>query len=102
MFVTISNNLTHFTKILIIILLLIITLTIILYNFTDDNDFANLPPKDKSKIIDDRFISLFYYNSSTPGGLGDAKIYPISNLGKLYTSIYLIIVIAGFFTVLDL
>ena len=101
MFITLSNNLYHFIKILTIMFLIIIILTIILYNFTDDTDFSNLPPKNKSKIIDDRFISLFYYNSSTQGGLGDAKIIPISNFAKIYTSLYLILIIAGIFTVLD-
>ncbi len=102
MFITLSNNFGHFIKILIIIILIIILLTIGLYNFTDDTDFANLPLKNKSKIIDERFISLFYYNCSTHGGLGDARIYPISNFAKLYTSFYLIIVIAGIFTVIDI
>jgi hypothetical protein len=98
MFLTISNNIRHFTKIYLIIIVIVLILTFILYNFANDDDFANLPPKDKNKFFDDRFYSLFYYNSSTQGGLGDALIYPKSNRARVYTSLYLILAVTGLFT----
>ena len=69
-------------------------MTIYLYNFTDDTDFANVPNNN-------RFVALFYYNCSVHGTLGDALIYPISNKGRIYTSIYLIIIAAGIMTAID-
>ena len=45
-----------------------------------------------------RFIALFYYNSSTHGGLGDALIYPTSIKARIYTSIYLIIIAGSVLT----
>ena len=100
MFPFVSQNKIHFVKIIIIIIIIILTLTTCLYLYTDETDFAHLPPKTKSKLIDDRFVALFYYNSSVHGGLGDAMIYPISNFAKLYTSVYLIIIASGIFTAL--
>ena len=97
MFHSISKNLIHFLHIILYILILIFSLTIYLYNFTDDNDFSNVP-KDSNL---NRFIALFYYNCSTHGGMGDALIYPISNKGRIYTSIYLIIVAGGILTAID-
>jgi hypothetical protein len=101
MILTISNQVIHFFGILILIIVIIITLTLYLYNYTTDIDFAGLPPKDKSKLFDERFVSLLYYNASVNGGLGDSAIYPTSNKGKIYTSIYLIIIAAGIFTAID-
>ncbi len=101
MYYTLKRNLEHFIKILLVIICLIILLTSFLYSYATDNDFANLPPKSKTKFIDDRYISLLYYNASVHGGLGDSMIYPISNFGKMYTSIYLIVIAAGVFTALD-
>ncbi len=101
MYYTLKRNLIHFSKIFIIIICLVIGLSTFLYMYSDDTDFANLPPKDPTKVIDDRYISLLYYNSSVHGGLGDAVIYPTSTFGKIYTSIYLIIIAAGIFTALD-
>ncbi len=101
MFKSIRNNLSHFFKILSIIILLIFILTVFLYNFMDEKDLANLPPKNKNKLFDNRFVSLFYYNSSIHGGLGDSALYPISNFAKLYTAFYLIIIAAGIFTAID-
>ncbi len=102
MFFTISYNVKHFTFIFLIIILILTVSTMIIYYTMDDNDLANLPPKDKTKILDDRFISLFYYNASIHGGLGDALIYPKSNKAKLYTSIYLVLVAAGVLTAIEL
>ena len=102
MFFTISYNLKHFTFIFLVIILIITMSTIIIYYTMDETDLANLPPKDKKKILDDRFISLFYYNASIHGGLGDAMIYPISNKAKIYTAIYLVLVVAGILTAIEL
>ena len=101
MLFTVKKNFIHFSKIFGIIIISILILTNLLYKFTNDDDFANLPPKDKNKLIDDRFYALFYYNCSTHGGLGDAMIYPKSTMAKLYTSFYLLLVAAGIFTALD-
>lgn len=98
MFHSISRNLIHFCCMILYILIIIFSLTIYLYNFTDDNDFKNVP--NDSKL--NRFIALFYYNSSTHGALGDALIYPISNKGRIYTSIYLIIIAGGIMTAIDI
>ena len=101
MYFTLKRNFEHFIKILLVIICLIILLTSFIYSYATDKDFANLPPKNKDKLIDDRYISLFYYNASVHGGLGDAVIYPTSNFAKIYTSIYLVIIAAGIFTALD-
>jgi hypothetical protein len=102
MILKISSNLAFFIKAIFITFGVIFILTMYLYHFTDDKDIANLPPKDKKKIIDDRFVSLFYYNASIHGGLGDATMYPISNKAKIFTTIYLVIIISGIITGLDL
>ena len=102
MFFTISYNLKHFTFIFLVIILILTISTMMIYYTMDESDLANLPSKDKNKIIDDRFISLFYYNASIHGGLGDALIYPISNKAKIYTSIYLVLVAAGVLTAIEL
>lgn len=101
MFFSISYNLKHFSFILLVIIIIITSATFITYYYLDDSDLANLPKKDNKKIIDDRFISLFYYNASVHGGLGDALIYPISNRAKIYTSFYLIIIAAGILTAIE-
>ena len=58
--------------------------------------------KKNSSIFDDRFISLFYFNCSTYGTLGDALIYPISMRARLYTSFYILLVGAGLLTALTI
>ncbi len=102
MFFTISYNIKHFSYIFLVIILILTISTMIIYYTMDDNDLANLPPKDKTKMLDDRFISLFYYNASIHGGLGDALIYPISNKAKIYTSLYLVLIAAGVLTAIEL
>ena len=102
MFFTISYNLKHFTFIFLVIILILTISTMMIYYTMDESDLANLPSKDKNKIIDDRFISLFYYNASIHGGLGDALIYPISNKAKIYTSFYLVLIAAGILTAIEL
>ena len=90
----ILKNIIHFLYIIIIIIIIITILTTCLYNFTDNTDFANVPNDTKLN----RFVALFYYNSSIHGGLGDALIYPISKKARIYTSIYLIIIAGGILT----
>jgi hypothetical protein len=102
MFFTISYNLKHFTFIFLVIILILTISTMIIYYTMDDTDLANLPPKNKNSLVDDRFISLFYYNASIHGGLGDAMIYPISNKAKLYTAIYLVLIAAGILTAIEI
>ena len=102
MFLTISYNLKHFTFIFLVIILILTISTIITYYTMDDNDLANLPQKNKHILIDDRFISLFYYNASIHGGLGDALIYPKSNKAKIYTAIYLVLIAAGILTAIEI
>ena len=102
MFFTISYNLKHFTFIFLVIILILTISTMMIYYALDEKDLANLPSKDKTKILDDRFISLFYYNASIHGGLGDALIYPISNKAKLYTAIYIVLIAAGILTAIEL
>lgn len=102
MFSTITYNLKHFTFIFVVIILILTISTIMIYYTMDENDLANLPPKDKTQIFDDRFISLFYYNASIHGGLGDAMIYPKSNKAKIYTAIYLVLIAAGILTAIEL
>ena len=102
MFFTISYNLKHFTFIFLVIILILTLSTMMIYYALDEKDLANLPSKDKTKILDDRFISLFYYNASIHGGLGDALIYPISNKAKLYTAIYIVLIAAGILTAIEL
>ena len=92
MFFTISYNLKHFTFIFLIIILILTISTMITYYTMDEDDLANLPPQNKNLLIDDRFISLFYYNASIHGGLGDALIYPISNKAKMYQKIRSILI----------
>ena len=98
MFHSISRNLIHFIRMIIYILIIIFSLTIYLYNFTDDKDFANVPNDNKLN----RFIALFYYNCSVHGSLGDGLIYPISNKGRIYASTYLIIIAGGIMTAIDI
>jgi hypothetical protein len=102
MFFTISYNLKHFTFIFLVIILILTISTMITYYTMDENDLANLPPKNKNILIDDRFISLFYYNASIHGGLGDAMIYPKSNRAKIYTAIYLVLIAAGILTAIEI
>jgi len=102
MFFTISYNVKHFTFIFLVIILILTISTMIIYYTMDDNDLAHLPPKNKNVLLDDRFISLFYYNASIHGGLGDALIYPISNRAKIYTAIYLVLIAAGVLTAIEL
>jgi hypothetical protein len=102
MFLTISYNLKHFTFIFLVIILILTISTIVTYYTMDDNDLANLPQKNKNILIDDRFISIFYYNASIHGGLGDSLIYPKSNKAKIYTAIYLVLIAAGILTAIEI
>jgi len=102
MFFTISYNLKHFIFIFLVIILILTISTIITYYTMDDNDLANLPQKNKNILIDNRFISLFYYNASIHGGLGDALIYPKSNKAKIYTAIYLVLIATGILTAIEI
>jgi len=93
----------EFSTILLISILLNFILSTFLYYYATDDDFANLPKKKKNDIIfNDRFISLFYFNCSTYGTLGDALIYPKSNRAKLYTSLYILLTAAGLITILSI
>ena len=102
MFFTISYNLKHFTFIFLVIILILTISTMTIYYTMNDDDLANLPPKNNNLLIDDRFISLFYYNASIHGGLGDALIYPKSNKAKIYTAIYLVLIAAGILTAIEI
>jgi hypothetical protein len=102
----VSYKFIQFIVILFISILINIILSIYWYYNATSNDFANLPKRNLNKknnfIFDDRFISLFYFNCSTYGTLGDALIYPISMRARLYTSFYILLVGAGLLTALTI
>ena len=102
----ISYKLIQFIVILLISIIINIILSIYWYYNATPNDFTNLPKRNLNKknnsIFDERFISIFYFNCSTYGTLGDALIYPISMRARLYTSIYILLIGAGFLTALSI
>jgi hypothetical protein len=103
MFIKIQYKLAQFSIILLASLIINLCLTLFWYYNATDDDFANLPKKKNgTTIFDDRFISLFYYNCSTYGTLGDAKIYPKSNRAKLFTGGYVLLMTAGLVTAADI
>lgn len=103
MFIKIQYKLAQFAIILLVSIFINLCLTFYWYYNATDEDFANLPKKGNGKtIFDDRFISLFYFNCSTYGTLGDAMIYPKSNRAKIFTGSYVLLMTAGLVTAADI
>lgn len=99
----ISKKILEFSLILLISILLNFILSIFLYYTLVEGDFANLPKLKKNDgLFNERFISLFYFNCSTYGTLGDPLIYPISIRARLYTSFYILLTAAGLITILSI
>jgi hypothetical protein len=98
----ISYKLIQFGFILLVSILINIILSIYWYYNATEDDFANLPKRNLNKknnsLFDERFTSIFYFNCSTYGTLGDALIYPKSIRARLYTSLYILLVNAGLLT----
>jgi len=100
----VSYKLIQFLVIFLISIIINIILSIYWYYNATPNDFANIPKRNKNNksFFDERFISIFYFNCSLYGTLGDALIYPTSMKARLYTSIYILLFGAGFLTALSI
>lgn len=101
MFTKLPYKFTKFILIILGALLINFVLTTLAYKFLTDKDISNLPPKSKYSMFDDRFLSLYLYNVSMFSSLGEAKMYPESNKGKIYTIIYVLISTALILTITD-
>ena len=101
MFTKLTYKFTKFIFIIIGSLIINFILTTFAYKFLTDKDISNLPPQSKKSMFDDRFLSLYLYNISMYSSLGEAKMYPESNKGKIYTIIYVLISSALLLTVSD-
>jgi len=93
-----SQVLVYFCLIMIINYLV----TSFVYSWATDDDITGLPSKDSSKMFDDRFISLFYFNIITFTTVGYGDMLPKSNRAKLFISVYVALVAAGLLTALEI
>jgi hypothetical protein len=71
---------------------LLTNLLVSLFLFVNENDFSNLPQKEKPI---DRYIALLFYNTSLFSSCGYGTIVPLSNRMIVFTIIYLIIITSG-------
>ena len=101
MFTKLPYKFTKFILIIIGSLFINFILTTFAYKFLSDKDISNLPPKNSKTMFNDRFLSLYLYNVSMFSSLGEAKMYPESNKGKIYTIIYVLISSALLLTITD-
>jgi hypothetical protein len=81
-----------FFKLFQICLLTNLLVSLFLFLFVNENDFSNLPQKEKPI---DRYIALLFYNTSLFSSCGYGTIVPISNRIIVFTIIYLIIITSG-------
>ena len=101
MFTKLPYKFAKFILIIVGSLIINFIITSFAYNFLTDKDISHLPPKSNKTMFNDRFLSLYLYNVSMFTSVGEAKMYPESNKGKIYTILYIIISCALLLTVTD-
>jgi hypothetical protein len=84
--------LNDFSKLFQFALLINLLVSLFLFLTINDNDFSNLPPKEKPM---DRYISLLFFNTSLFSTCGYGNIMPISNRIMVFTTIYSTMITVG-------
>jgi hypothetical protein len=98
----INYKLSQTTLLFLIIIIFNFIMAYYMYINFDDSDFSGLPKKDSTKLFDNRYIALFYFNSTTISTIGAGEIIPISNRARLFIGIYAALVTAGIFTAFEI
>jgi len=82
-------------KYIIVALIINLIITIMLFTFISEDDFAGIPTNKY-----DKFITLFHYCISIFSTIGNCEIYPRSSRAKLLVSSFMMFISAGIISML--